>query len=326
MAKSDRKRIQRTIQYWRLVRSGSAAAVDEQDWYAFMKRIYGRPITHRVVEKDISGKVFSREPDDLTAILVKEQLADHCKASYDGAVYALVLSTDKDHVPSQRHRTSGDQKPMSTDDQHVPVDNTFVWFLPMGNLIAVLQENQSAIRAQYICGWLDRALRDEDLLPSHNFHWDAAPVIDPSTREALRSARGLRSATLGASVPAGETSGLRTLLGGDANYEGEFELEIKIRHIKKRNPSHHDRDAEKTLRWFEETFGQHADSLKKANVVLEGPGRRPGEIDMLRHRMTRKAQVQIEDKGRSINSSSAMHAIMKAFAADAGSLVKLRKQ
>lgn len=325
MAKSDKKRIQRTIQYWRLVQSGSGAAVEEQDWYDLMKKIHGKPIAHRVIEKDITGKVFAMEPDALTAGLVQKFLAEDCQGSYDGAVYALVLSTDKDHVPSQRHRTSGEQKPMSTDDQHVPVDNTFVWFLPMGNLVAVLQENQSAIRAQYICGWLDRTMRDKDLLPDHNFHWDASPVIDSSTREALRSAKGLRSATLGASIPAGDSSGLRTLLGGDANYEGEFELEIKIRHIKKRNPSHHEEDTERTLRWFEGTFGQHSDSLKKANVVLDGPGRRPGEIDLLRHRMTRKTQVQIEDQGRSINSSSAMRAIMKGFAADAKALLELRK-
>ena len=133
----------------------------------------------------------------------------------------------------------------------------------MGNLIAVLQENQSAIRAQYICGWLDRVMKDKNMLLRDNFHWDASPVIDPSTRQALRSARGLRSATLGATVPAGDTSGLRTLLGGDANYEGEFELEIKIRHIKKRNPAHYEEDAGRTLEWFEETFGQHADSLQE---------------------------------------------------------------
>lgn len=325
MAKGNKKRIQRTIQYWRLVSAGSGSAVDEQNWYAFIKQIYGKPITHRVLEKEITGKVFAMQPDTIADALVKELLAENFPGSYDGAVYALVLSTDKDHVPSQRHRKSGDQKPMSTDDEHVPVDNTFVWFLPMGNLVAVLQENQSAIRAQYICGWLDRTMRDEELLPQHNFHWDASPVIDASTRKALSSARGLRSATLGASVPAGDTSGLRALLGGDANYEGEFELEIKIRHIKKRNPSHHDQDTKRTLEWFGETFGQHVDSLKKASVVLDGPGRRPGEIDMLRHRMTRKTQVQIEDKGLSINSSSAMGAIMKGFVADAKPLLELRK-
>ena len=66
-------------------------------------------------------------------------------------------------------------------------------------------------------------------------------------------------------------------------------------------------------------------AFKKANVVLEGPGRRPGEIDLLRHRMTRKTQVQIEDKGRSINTSSALRAIMKGFAADAAPLLELRK-
>lgn len=167
----------------------------------------------------------------------------------------------------------------------------------MGNFVAVLQENQSAIRAQYICGWLDRAMKEQGLLPQHNFHWDASPVIDASTRKALSSARGLRSATLGASVPAGDTNALRTLLGGDANYEGEFELEIKIRHIKKRNPSHHERDTKKTLEWFGETFGQHVASLKKASAVIEGPGRRPGEIDMLRHRMTRKLRCRLRTRG-----------------------------
>ena len=127
MAKSDKKkRIQRTIQYWRLVDSSTGAAVKEHDWYDVIKKIYGKPITHRVIEKDITGKVFSMEPDALTAGLVQEMLVERCRHSYDGAVYVLVLSTDKDHVPSQRHRTSGDQKPMSTDDEHVPVDNR--WF------------------------------------------------------------------------------------------------------------------------------------------------------------------------------------------------------
>lgn len=325
MATLKKKKIRRTVHFWQLVDNSTGAPVAERNWYGVMKAISTEVITHRVLEKEITGKVFTGNPPKGTEQLIMHSLHDDFKDSYDGAAYVLVLSTEKDYVPNQRHRTSGDQKPMGTDDQHVPVDNTFVYFLPLGNFMAVLQESAASIRPNYICGWLDRVMQNKGLLPQHNFHWDSRPLLDSRTRAALQDAGRLRSATIGATLTPAQNSGFKTLFGGGDQYGGAFELEIKVRHVKKYNPAHHVEDTEQTYEWFTETFGKlEGKGLKKAKVVLDGPGRRTGEIDLMQHRLTRKAEIVIEKRDQSINSSSALDAMVGAFAAQADQLKELR--
>lgn len=323
---SSEKSLVRTVQYWRLVDGAGHLPVDEQDWTAVLRKAYGAPIEHLILSKAVSGTIVTLEPDEDWDEFLRPARLDNLQQTNDGALYALVASTDKDHLPSQAKRGTGEQKAVTVDKGYAPVDNLFVWFLPFGNIMAVLQESVSSARPKAIASWLTRVMRDQGNLPRNNFEWTAEPVVDPDKRRYLNSATRLRRMEIGGTVTQSEAGPLRDLLRGP-RYEGTYEFEFRVRHIKKHNKETYADDTSDMMDWFEETFGSHLGELDKAKVTFDGDRGDDvprGEIDLIAQRMTRKRTIEMGKRGQAIVASSAVSEIVKAYILDFDELIKFR--
>lgn len=320
------KNLVRTVQYWRLVNGANLQPADEQDWTTILKNAYGSPITHQVLNKEVSGKVFTLQPEDEWDDFLEPTSMNGLRQINDGAVYALVASTDKDHLPSQAKRGTGEQKAVTVDKGYTPVDNLFIWFLPFGNIMAVLQESVSSARPKAIASWLTHIMRTQGNLPQHNFQWTAEPVVDPDKKRFLDQAKRLRRMEIGGTVTQSATGPLRELFVGP-QFEGTYEIELKVRHVKKNNKASYASDTREMMDWFEGMFGDHLGELDKAKVVVDrDPGDHipKGEIDLISQRITRKRTIQVGQRGQAILASSAVSEIVKAYIQDFEELAKLR--
>ncbi|WP_156372413.1 hypothetical protein [Arthrobacter sp. Leaf337] len=320
------KSLVRTVQYWRLVNGANLQPAEEQDWNTILKNAYGDPKTHLVLNKVVSGKVFTLQPEDDWDEFLRPSSMNGLKQVDDGTVYALVASTDKDHLPSQAKRGTGEQKAVTVDKGYTPVDNLFIWFLPFGNIMAVLQESVSSARPKAIATWLTHIMRAQGNLPQHNFQWTAEPVVDPDKKRFLDNAKRLRRIEIGGTVKQSVNGPLRDLLMGPT-YEGTYEIELKVRHVKKNNRQSYASDTRDMMDWFEETFGGHLGELDKAKVVVDrDPGDHipQGEIDLISQRITRKRSIEVGKRGQAILASSAVSEIVKAYIQDFDELAKLR--
>ncbi|MGF6835889.1 hypothetical protein QF015_004090 [Paenarthrobacter sp. TE4293] len=321
-----KKNLTRTVQYWRMVNAATNEPVAEQNWAEILKTAYGAPITHLILNKEITGKVFTLQSDEAWQNFLTPASLNNLTQSMGETVYGLVATTDKDHLPNQAQRGTGEQKPVTVEEGYAPIDNLFVWFLPFGNIMAVLQESVSSARPKAIAAWLTHVMRDQNKLPQHNFHWAAQPVIDPERRKILNRASRLRRMQVGGTVTSTDSGPLRDLFLGP-EYEGEYEVEFRIRHIKKRNPEHYEDDTAASMDWFMEQFGSHLGELDVARVTVDkdpGDDIPRGEIDLLAQRMTRKRTIQLGQHGQAIVASSAVSEIVEAYIQDFEDLAKLR--
>lgn len=305
MAASTTKSLVRTVQYWRLVDGRDSKPVTDVDWYTFTAGWTGD------LEEEVDGA-------KLTGTLQTIDIEDGTR------LRGIVLSSEKDYLPNEREAGTGNQKAMDlSGDTWSPVDNLFVVFLPFGNLIAVLAESVSASRAGKFAAWLD--LR-ADPTQEEDFYWAAAPVIDEERAELLNGVSGLRKLTLRApfgTKAAKDPSFLQTLQGVPNQVKG-WEIEISIK-AKTKDSDHHDEEA--LLEYFEGTLGGLTGAESKAVLVTSGSDDRgPTEIDLLHHRVTRKAKVEIAHDGTrhaAISVRPVMHALVKAFHQDRADLQRI---
>src|SRR5690606_22611879 len=125
------------------------------------------------------------------------------------------------------------------------------------------------------------------------FYWAAVPVIDPERAALLNNATGLRSLTIRA--PYGSRKGTRKTQGflkaiskKPSDIKG-WDIELKISAVSADSDNH---DREELLKYFEDVLGGLAGHETKAVVQTSGDDTRGAtEIDLLHHRVTRKANV-----------------------------------
>jgi hypothetical protein len=293
-----RKAIERTVQFWRLVdgRDGSTMAhVDRHaEWV-------GRAgvARHTIDGVEMTGTVY-------------------VPPSSEGDLIALVIASEKDYVPRQQD-DEGQQAPMRLDGEDWdPVDNTFVLFLPFGNMFAVLTESTSSTRASMFVRWLN--LATGYTARNGEFFWNCEPVIDPDRAQLLQRASGLRklevTGRIGSSVTASRGV-FRTLRGAAPEQLSGWSVKIEITRVPGVTTQE---DEAELLELFQRNFGtppQQGDRPESRLTVTTAPDdvrERPEEIDLIHHRITRKARVQMADlPGRSFDTAPAVDALVKAF-------------
>lgn len=320
--------IVRTVQYWRLVDNHTRTPVKEQDWSAVLKQAYGTPITHRVLNKDLTCNVITLDiRDEWQGFVPPENVGNLAQDAHDETVYGVVVSTDKDHVPNQGNRGTGEQRPVTVDEGFAPIDNLFVWFLPFGNIFGILMESVSAAKPVAFATWLTRVMRDQGTLPQQNHQWTAVPVVDLDRKDALDRSSKLKSVFVAGTVEQAQQTPFADLFVGPA-FDGAYEVQIKVKSVKKNNPASFEHDTEALKDWFDSYFGRDYGTLDTARVQFRkdpGDDLPRGEVDLLAHRLTRKRAILMRTgKSRSIVASSALSEIVNAYTVDFEELLNLR--
>lgn len=319
------RKLQRTVAYYQLVRDPHRTAFEELDWNQLLRQLGTQAVQHHIFEKVVTGRVVTME--------LKERWIDALQPAWlrgprltwhDETVFVLALSTDRDHVPNQR-KADGTLRPMTHDTDGVPATAAIVVFLPFSNMFAVLLEDNTAVRPNYIGNWIQRVLRDQGMLPQANLLIATVPVVDRSVEAKLHRSTKLSRARIGGRVRGDMPSQVRGLLGGGLRLAGSFDIDIKIRPVKAESGEHWEEDAARLHDWFEQMFGnlRGEDALKTASfkpaATRDQDDLPHEELNLIEHRMTRKRQIRIlgEDGGiPSISAIAAGEQIVEAIVAD----------
>lgn len=320
--------IVRTVQFWRLVNSRTKQAVEEQDWHSILRDMGTAAITHRILKKELTCSVVALDiSSEWDGLLPPTGVDNLVQAVHDDATYGVVVATDKDHVPSQGKRGTGEQKPVTIENGFSPIDNLFVWFLPFGNIFGVLMETQSSARPQAFASWLTRVMRDQGTLTQHNFEWGVVPVIDAGRRDALARAQQLKSIYVADTISPSAPSPLKDLLAGPS-FEGAYKLEIKLRPVKSDGKSSFEDDTKELRDWLDSTFGADYAVLDAAQVQFH---RHPGDdlpngiVNLLEHKLTRKRTILMQQGSfQSFSALSALSEIVRTYTLEFDELLKLR--
>lgn len=324
------KTLNRTVAYYQLVDSPKNISAPELDWNAVLRSMGTKQHTFKIFEKEVYGtvSVLDVEPE-WEDFLEPSQMQELKTTWHDETIYLLSLSTDKDHVPNQR-KDNGQLIPMRHDKDGRPATAVFIWFLPFGNIFGIIREDNTAIQPRYIASWLNRYLRENDLLPQPNFQFGSVPVIDKDTERKLKSGSKLSKAELRGKVRGTDPEFFRDLLGGGPKLKGSFNIKISITPVKAGGGGRWESDSEELYDWFNEVFGTAA-GLDAATVRF---AKTPDQddlptdpINLFEHRITRKRQVQIARSSGSVPSLSARSAgaeIVRSYIQDFEELQKHR--
>jgi len=324
---AKRNDVPRTVQFWRLVDARDGALVEEVDWDAVMRHLYGHRHTFGLEGREHAGTVVPiNVVEDWADALALNDVPDGVPRENEALTHGVVVAAGKDYVPNQENVGSGSQKPMGLEgDNWSPVDNLFVWHLPFGNMIGVLAESTSSSKAAKYADWLTRATRS--LYDDPDFAWAARPVIDKARANLLKKANGLRSfvyaGEMGAAV--NEATGAKAVfVGPNKKQPTALRIEIKASLVRGKSAPHEDEQV--LLDWFTSTFGSLEGEVSKAQVALPASDDTPAsEVDLLHHRLTRKVRVPLAlGTTRAFTAMSAVGAIVDAFDTDRAELLKLR--
>ena len=322
---AQKQTVGRTVQYWRLVDARDGSRVSELDWDAVLRRFVNFQARHPVEGREHGGSAYPiKVVDRWTEALSLDDIVDAVEPQNTAITHGLVLASDKDYVPNQENRISGQQQAMQLAGKDwQPVDNLFVWFLPFGNMFAVLAESVSASRAATFADWLNKATADD--FDDPEFAWAAKPVIDQQRADLLRGAHGLKTIIYAGEFgnAVNDASGAKVLFGGNNKVPGALRIEVKATLV--RGKSAHG-DEQIMLDWYNKTFGSLDGHVDKAQVTIAANGDTPPtEVDLLHHRLTRKTQVQIATgPTRAFTPLSAVGSIIDAFVDDRADLLRLR--
>lgn len=316
--------INRTVQYWRLVdKSTKEPLPNDIDWNKFFAQIKG--LHSKIIDgRKINGLITPLKSDS------RKLLADECPLSPNLVTdcqnsYGVVIAADKDFVPNQHDRTSGKQAPVSTNQGWNAVDNSFLWHLPFGNIIAYVNESHSSVRATKYANWLTDLMRSNGWFAQDpNFRLGVAPVLDKEAQKRISQAVGLKKAIVRTSV--GKRSSQNASIGkmfarGDDYEYIEVETNIRVKRGKSDIA-----DETELLKWFEENVGTLADFDKAKVKLVDGKGHTT-EVDLVEQRMTRKQGIQLvsaSDGANIIDETTVFPAIIRAFNRDANVLDNLK--
>lgn len=322
--------LNRTVAYYQLVDSAKRTDLPEVDWNDAFRTMGTKKRMHHVFEKEIHGVSVALDVQEHWWDFLEPHEMRHLKTSWhDDTIYALIASTDKDHIPNQR-TSEGTLKPMTHDDDAVPATNAFVWFLPFGNIFGVLNEDQSAVSPRYIASWLTKALATLGKLPQANTKFEAVPIVDEDTLGKISRANKFSSAALTGKVRGTDPSIWRDLLLGGPQLNGSFDVKIEIKPRKVGAPQNWEDDAAALYSWFEDSFGS-LQGLTGARVKIAKTADQDdlphGELNLFNHRITRKRKVAIANpngKVQAISAISAVTQIIEAYLEDFDELKKHR--
>ncbi|MFC4903803.1 hypothetical protein [Kocuria oceani] len=319
---------QKTVSFWQLVDVRDGEAFRDEPWPEHLASLHGARHAAVVSGVEVAGKVRSfTVPSELEQYVADGvQQGAHPEAHRLG-MYGVSVWTERDTLPVQANRRTGDQAEMRTNSEEwAAVDNLFVWFLPFGNMFAVMRENNSAPREGAFVSWLTQVLRREGIMADTQMQLDVAPVIDEERRRKLREATGARQVTLGSVIGLqdGGMGWMETLFarGPRRNFQS-LNVELVVKKTQDSTPE----DMANLLDWFEETFGsleadQGGATKASAKVNLEGQ-RRSEEVNLLRHRLTQKVRVELgTEQSQSLKAERAMDRLVWAYSRNYTDLLK----
>lgn len=224
------KSINRTVQYWRIVDGKDSEPLPKDlDWNKIFlstkklhtKTIDGRKLTGTIHSLDSQSQQILAEDSPLSPTVIRE-----CQSSF-----GIRIAADKDHIPNQQDGNSGNQAPVSTNKGWNTVDNSYVWHIPFGNIIAYVNESNSSVRATRYAKWLSNLLKENGIFKSDDVaSLTVVPVLDQQTRERLKNAVGMKHVVLQTSL--GRDSSKSSALGQMFTRNKDFEyvvLDTKIR-------------------------------------------------------------------------------------------------
>lgn len=313
------KRLKRTVQFWRIVDAKDGQPLKEDyDWRKIFADIYGKS-SPSFFETDLEGRKFLGQVvtlgDKATDLLhsgPNPEFGDKGSCQHFG----VVLAGDKDYVPNQQNKQSGDQQPVGLNEGWEAVDNSFVWHLPFGNMFAILLESQSSGRANRYAAWLTRYLHKNNIMLDQKMSFAAAPVIDRDVIERARKATGIKAVALRTSLGKASTADnpINRMFKSRSNY---YDVDVEVKIITRRGRSRQE-DEHENLEWFQENLGDLPEFSKAVVKTVDSEGT-VDELNLLKERLSRKQNI-ILDTSRSaadaINKDSVFPAIAEAFIKD----------
>lgn len=285
-----RGRLKRTISFWQLVRAADGKQVVDADWKQVLSR-WARESTSKKIINNIGGYTLGGKIHTVNEI-------DH-----------LVVTRDRDDLPRQQHRATGEVAEMEVraDDWDV-IESSFVSFLDFGNVFGIMQSANTAPSPQAVAKWIN-ATRIFDV------SWAAEPVIDREKWNRVRRAGGVSRLEF-----AGPTSLFSDVGGGPLAHlyglgeMGQFKVELKI------NAGRAAGKHEERHRLYEMTealirsIGLDRVSKARAKIFDDSDEGIPSEtINLLKQRFSRKETVSLlgQDSGaRAVSETSAFTAIL----------------
>lgn len=319
----------RTVQYFRLIDAASGSPVPEYDWQQLLAKMNGAPLKKNFDRKDLTGNVRLVDVPAIAKTFVPPtDLQNVIHPPIPDKSYGLVISTPKDHVPTQGHKTTGDHKPVGIDADYEPINTLFVWFLPYGNLFGLMQESTSAANARLFAGWITTVMRDLGLLNGRpDFQYAAAPLIDPARHNEIKKADSFKRLVFSGETQQGKKNGVFDVFFGGHKPKGAYRIEVSIKPVYAQNKYYED-DGASLKKWFDSSVSPHLSDLDRGRAEAMDPAGDdvpPGEIDLFKHHLTRKRNVLMQTGPvRAFHATSALGEIIKAYSLDHPILRKLR--
>lgn len=327
------KTLPRTLQYWQLTNIHDSSGLPDTDWPNVLGSLHGRPHKYHVDGQELTGTIVALAvPEENQDDLRTDDLRGALAISDRTNTYGIILAGNKDYVPNQQNRHTGEQQAMDlAGDGWDPVDNLFVWFCPFGNIFGVISESISSPRPTAFASWLTKVLLKEGLssLSEDKFLLDAVPVIDKERSAFLNRTGGLKSLNVAGNVGSlvRDASGVGKVFGGRSEQIGALRVEIKVSTVRGISS---EEDERKLLDFYNETFGPLSGDMLKAQVKTTPDYQADipaTEIDLLHHRLTRSTNVRLTNGiTRAFEALTTIQQIVSAFGKDRKDLLRIHSE
>lgn len=291
---AETRPLRRTVAFWRLVDAADMTSMGPIDWPAFLTAVANQArrgrSRHTIYDAEITGRIYTRDE------------TDH-----------LVLTRNRDDLPRQQNRATGDVADMSTTSEEWSViESSFITFLPFGNVFGLLQSQNTAPSPQSIAKWINCT----NLLVDRKVAVEA--VVDPSRWNLLREAGSvsLLEFSAASTVLDRPVRGPLDYLVGPARI-GNVTVSVKVNAGRSR-ASAVAREQRRVLYEAAEELALQvgAENLDKVKVTTfdeDMAGLRVGNVDLLKQRFTTKGNIRLSSGANSsVSEVSAFDAIMAA--------------
>lgn len=291
-----KKQVVRTVAFWRIVDAQTGQPLRQQvNWPRVMakldeRRRSGRSnLLHHVDGVEMTGGIYTRDN------------VDH-----------LILTNERDDMPRQRDRRTGEVADMATKDEGWgAIETSFIKFADFGNVFGLLRSQITAPSPQAVAKWLNQTG-----LISRRLAVD--PVIDPQRWHHLRQAGSVSKLEFAAPsfVLDKEVTGPLSYFLGPAR-RGSYKIDLKLTAIKKREPEYERerRELKEAAEGLASQIGVEYLDKAKATVFDEDlTGIKIDTINLLKQRFTIKRAVNLTGgSSSSVSESSAFDAILEGF-------------
>jgi hypothetical protein len=286
--------LRRTVAFWRLINAADNSPMAQIDWPTFAAAVDHRARNgrsrHTIDDAEITGRIYTRDEND-----------------------HLVLTRNRDDLPRQQNRATGDVADMATTGEEWSViESSFIAFLRFGNVFGLLQSQNTAPSPQAIAKWINST----ELLGDTKVAVEA--VVDPSRWQLLREAGSvsLLEFSAASTVLDQPVTGPLNYLLGPARI-GNVKVSVKVNAGRSRTSTLARQQRRTLYRAVEELAlrvgAENLDHVKVTTFDEDMSGLKAGSVDLLKQRFTMKAKIRLSSgTNSSVSELSAFDAIMAA--------------